>query len=425
MMVLTKIEGYVRKSGWRKLRIFAASALVAAIFLSRYITMASSDLSLIPKSMPIPASYFSLNLMFHPSLNTPWPATPFYGWRAWHALWYDLEPQKGQWQFDHLDKLVSQAQQHNSEMMLIMSYSPPWASSKPSQQADWKPGTAGPVQDVNDWRDYVRTVGTRYKGKIHVYEMWNEPDRPKAWAGDVDGMVQTVREASKILKGIDPSNIIVSPSATTPNGNAWLNDFLNKGGAQYVDVIGYHFYTGRVGAMPPPESMVPLIQNVKNIMTQHGIGDKPLWDTEAGWLGPTKLPDDQQAAYVARSYIVNWAAGADRFYWFQWDIHQGSSIEMVRSDNLTLTPAGKAFITIQAWMNGAVMHRCLTSENHDWVCEFDQHGAWKYIVWNPDSERDFKLAKNWRVSKVTQLDGSTSGINGDSIHIGIRPVLIQ
>jgi hypothetical protein len=401
-------------------------ALIAAsILISAFVALANSENMPTAPTIPIPASYFNLNILFHPYNNVAWPAEPFHGWRVWHALWFDLEPQKGQWKFDHLDKLVGEAQQNNSEMVLIMSYSPAWASSKPQQPADWKPGTAGPLVDINDWRDYVKTVGTRYKGKIHIYEMWNEPDRPKAWVGDMNTMVQMVREAYTILKGIDPTVTIVSPSATFPNGNAWLNDFLSKGGGQYVDVIGYHFYTGRIDDMAPPESVVPLIQKVKSIMTQHGIGDKPLWDTEAGWLGANLFPDNQQAAYVARAFVLNWLAGVSRYYYYAWDNRNGTQIEMVGPDFATPIPAAKSFATIQTWLTGSVLHRCLTSDNHDWVCELDQSGTWKYIVWNTDGDRSFRLAKNWKVSKVTQLDGSVAKIDGDTIHVGISPVLIQ
>ncbi|MGA8035434.1 MAG: endo-1,4-beta-xylanase [Candidatus Acidiferrales bacterium] len=391
-------------------------ALLCAMMLS-----ADSSLTLTPSQSPIPSTYFSMNILFHPNNNVPWPAVPFYGWRAWHALWYDLEPQKGQWQFDHLDKLVAQAQQHNSQLMLILAYSPQWASTQFDPKSDWQAGTAGPLRDMDDWRNYVRTVATRYKGKIHVYEIWNEPDRSHAWLGDMETMLTMVREASKILKEVDPNVTVVSPSPETDKAPAWLNEFLSKGGGQYVDVIGYHFYVQERS----PEAMVPIIQNVRAIMEKNGVGNKPLWDTEAGWLSPNFFPDDQQAAYLARAFVLNWAAGVDRYYWYAWDSHKGSQIEMVRAGNASLTPAAKAFGTIQDWMTGAVMKRCVTSENHNWVCEFTQNGGWKFIVWNTDGDRSFKLAPNWNAKQITKLDGTFTQINSDSVPIGIQPVLIQ
>src|SRR5271168_4108745 len=239
-------------------------------------------------AQPVPASLFAMNYLsnrvpYHPTSTTvvPWPTVPFDGVRIWHALWLDLEPQKGKWDFDHLDAVVNAALQNNSEVMLLLAYTPQWASSNPDPKSDWKPGSSGPLRDMNDWRTYVRTVATRYKGKIHVYEIWNEPDRPEDWTGGVDAMVQMVKEASIILKQVDPSITVVSPSATNPNGLAWLSEFLQRGGGQSVDVIGYHFYVGKPA---PPEDRIERIQKVQALMRQYGVGDKPLWNTETGWI---------------------------------------------------------------------------------------------------------------------------------------------
>jgi hypothetical protein len=411
-----------------KLTIPAILLFAVAIFLCGSFRMinASPDgpMSLTPAQVPIPSTYFNLNILFYPGKDIAWPTVPFNGWRAWHALWFDLEPQKGVWKWDHLDELVNKAQQHNSELMLILSYSPAWASRQPNTVGDWKPGTPGPLNDMNDWRDYVRTVGTRYKGRIHVYEMWNEPDRPKAWVGDMDTMVQMVREASHILKEIDPTITIVSPSATFPRGPGWLDQFLAKGGGDYVDAIGYHFYTGNFNTMGAPEAVVPIIQSIKAVMAKHNV-NKPLWNTEAGWLGPNFFPDDQQVAYITRAFVLNWAAGVSRYYYYAWDNHHDTQIQTVLPDNYTVTPAGNAYGAIESWLSGSTLHRCLTSDNDNWVCELDQAGKWKFIVWNTQAEKPFRLAKNWKVSQVVHLDGSTSNIDGDSVHIGTKPVLIQ
>src|SRR5277367_146673 len=210
--------GWAKRSG-RKVRLVAASALlVTMVLVSGYIAMADSGVYLQPSTDPIPPSYFCLNILFHPLNKVPWPAAPFYGFRAWHALWADLEPQKGNWQFDHLDKLVNDAQQHGTEIDLILAYAPQWASQNPDKDASWQKGTSGPVRDLEDWRHFVRKVGERYQGKIHVYEIWNEPDRPQDWQGDVDTMIRMTREASRILKEIDPSVVIISPSAEQEKG---------------------------------------------------------------------------------------------------------------------------------------------------------------------------------------------------------------
>jgi len=361
--------------------------------------------------------------LFHPLNRVPWPSVPFYGWRLSHAGWPDLEPQKGQWNFALLDKYVGWAQGHHTEILMPLAYTPPWSSTVLNAPSDFPtPGYGGPPSDMEDWRTFVRTVATRYKGRIHMYEIWNEPDRHQSWVGTVDAMVEMVRDASRILKEVDPTITVLSPSPTYGKGLAWMNEFLSKGGGQYVDGIAFHFYTAHTDG---PEAMVPLIQAVKKVMWQNHVGDKPLWDTEAGWLGPAVFPEDQQAAYLARAYVLNWAAQVDRFYWYAWENHHGTQIELVRADNATLTPAGQAFATIQRWMAGASLSQCVASENRDWVCELKNNGADEYIVWNTGGSRDFHLVRDWHVSQYTKLDRSVSRINGDTIPIGTQPVLIQ
>ncbi len=337
----------------------------------------------------------------------------------------DLQPQKDKWHFDLLDKYVSWGQEHNTEIMMLLTYTPRWASSSPDAPSDVpdSPGFAGVPKDMNDWKTFVRTVATRYKGKIHVYEMWNEPDRQKDWIGGTETMVAMVRDASKILKEVDPTITVVGPSPETqPGGVAWLNDFLHKGGGQYVDVIGYHFYVGK----NPPEEAVRIIQQVRTVMQQNGVGNKPLWNTEAGWHEPKPFPSDQlAAAYVARSYILNWAAGVSRFYWYAWDNHNWTSLELTMPDNTTLRPAGRAFGTIQQWLVGATMSKCLSSGNKNWICELKQNGTTQFLVWNTDGDQSFRLSKDWHVTQFTKLDGTVTKITGDSIPIGVQPILIQ
>ena len=237
---------------------------------------------------------------------------------------------------------------------MTLTYTPQRASSTPNVKTAPGLGVSGQPTDMNDWKKYVRTVAERYKGKIHVYEIWNEPDKKESWTGSVDTMVSMVRDASQILKEVDPSITIVSPPPTGPKGVDFLQQFLAKGGGQYVDVIGYHFYV----AENPPEAMAALIQQVKSIMNQNGVGNKPLWNTEAGWYAPKPFPSQELAAgYVARAYVVNWVAGVSRFYWYCWDNHNWTTLELTMPDNTTLRPAGKAFATIQQWMVGASINK--------------------------------------------------------------------
>jgi len=288
----------------------------------------------------IPPSFFGMHI-HRAASTTPWPAVPVGEWRLWDAYvtWPYLEPKRGQFQFNILDKYVALAHEHNTGVLLPLALSPAWASARPLEKSVYQPGSAAEPNNIEDWRVFVRTVATRYKGQIDAYEIWNEPNLPQFCSASVDQVVNLTREASRIIHQVDPHAVVVSPSATETKGVAWLAEFLRKGGGQYVDVIGYHLYVNP----QPPEAMLPLIEQIRQTMVDQGQGAKPIWNTEVNWFSPKPFPSQElAAAYVARSYILNWAAGIQRVYWYAWD-NQAVGVRTTEQDGRTLTPAGRAY----------------------------------------------------------------------------------
>jgi hypothetical protein len=381
---------------------------------------------LVPKQEPIPSGYFAQNILFHPLNHVAWPSVPLGGWRTSHVNWADIQLQKDRWYFDLLDKYVGWSQAHDVEILMPLTYTPRWASATPDAATDVEsgnpPGLSGPPRDMEDWRVFVRTIATRYKGRIHNWEIWNEPNRPQSWTGSVETLVEMTREASIILKEIDPQCTVVSPAPTGGYGVTFLDKFLSRGGGSYVDVIGYHFY---VGHDESPEAMLSLIDKVKTVVEKYGLSSKPLWNTEAGWLGSNLLPQDLQSAYIARAYILNWADGVSHFYWYAWENHRGTEIELVEGDNGTLTPAGKAFATVQAWMTGAVMNRCTSSADGIWMCDLRMKGGVSHILWDTKGNAIFAVPKGWHVSHVDTLNGTRGPLRGKPVAVGSQPILIQ
>jgi hypothetical protein len=377
---------------------------------------------------PVPPSYFAMNILFHP-LNmkyVPWPSAPLGGWRTSHTAWSDLEPERGRWNWDLLDKYVSMSQQHHLEILMPLAYTPRWASSTPDSATDVAPGNpvgvSGAPRDMEEWRNFVRTVATRYKGRIRNWEIWNEPNRPQSWTGTVDQMVDLTREAYTILKSVDPGSTVVSPAPTGTYGLKFFDAFLSKGGGRSADAIGYHFYVGKDA---PPEAMIALIGSVRNTMEKYGLGAKPLWNTEAGWLGPDLLPPDTQAAYLARAFILNWAAGVERFYWYAWENHHGTEIELVGRDNGTLTPAGTALATLETWMTGAVLSRGSATPKNIWTCDLERGNATSHILWSAGGETALPLPPTWQAQYIDSLNSGRTAIRGTSIQLGAQPIWVR
>lgn len=387
--------------------------LIQSVVLSHVI---ASELH--PPTAAIPASYFGLHIhhLNYPVPTTPWPSMTVPEWRLWDAAvrWPELEPNKGQWQFERLDLYVSLAEQHGTHLLLTLGMTPLWASGRTQ--------LAVAPKDVQDWRNYVKTVVTRYKGRIPAYEIWNEPNLPEFWMGTTDQMVTLTKEASEIIRSIDPKAIVVSPSPTADFGITWMTEFMKKGGGQYVDVIGYHFYANP--NTNPPEEILPVIAHVQQVLAENGMSQKAIWNTETGWLAPTKFDsEDLAAGYLARAYILSWAAGIERFYWYAWD-NRSLAIVTYKESEHQVTPAGNAYKIMQQWLVGTKMESCKESADHTWICQLNRGGKKEWIVWNSRGNSRFTVPVEWKVKKVTVLLQDGQALKGLNVDLSPIPMLL-
>lgn len=421
----------------RSLRAFLLGLAIAGIPSS--LLFALPDVAARP-NQKVPLEYFGLH-MHRSATTTAWPAVPFGTWRLMDAYvdWPRLEPEKGRWQFEMLDKYVELAQQHNVRLLLPLAFSPAWASVRPEEPSAYRPGNAAEPRKLDDWRAYVRTVATRYRGRITEYEIWNEPNLKKFYTGNTTQLVALAREAYSILKEVDRSNLLVSPSVTGDGKHLdWLDDYLANGGGNYADVIGYHFYTGP----HPPETMLPLITKVRNIMAKHGLQNKPLWNTESGWLIANDghridpavvafprawepLSMDQAAAYLARALILARGAGLGRYYWYAWD---NEAMGLLEPSTQAVKRAATGYRQTVRWLEGSVLGQCQTSGSI-WLCPIARAERRAWLAWRASGNGRWAVPATMNVIEHETLDGRTEAVNPSGspreVEVGSSPILLK
>ncbi|MGI5869615.1 MAG: hypothetical protein ACOX9C_09270 [Kiritimatiellia bacterium] len=128
--------------------------------------------------------------------------------------WARIEPKPGEWHWETQDRLVALAAKHGIETQPILGFSPSHAISPArrtaqaeaykNRQADaWQISLFGAPEEA-PWRRYVAAMANRYKGKIRLYEVWNEPDLG-FWRGTTDEYLLILRAACEELRRADPS----------------------------------------------------------------------------------------------------------------------------------------------------------------------------------------------------------------------------
>lgn len=412
--------------------ILVSLEVLIALFLGASV-LASTERQHYESNSPVPAQYFGQHIHHTLKANnpTPWPAVKFGTWRLWDAYvqWPLLEPVKGGWDFSKLDQYVSLAEQHGVEILLPLGLSPQWASARPEEKSAYLLGNSAEPKDIEDWRNYVRVVATRYKGRIHYYELWNEVNLPMFYSGSPEKLVILAREMQAILKEVDTSNVVVSPSITGDSSNAkeWLCKYLDAGGGVYSDVIGYHFYV----PTKAPEIIPGFVRDIKVIMTKYGLEKMPLWNTESGWRiantdgtsdegAPStwkRLEPNEAASYVARALILGRESGLERYYWYAWDNGYMGSIE---PKSKSIKPVGVAFGQVYKWMVGSRLGKCVNNLDL-WVCTLNApQGRAAHIAWTTGVERAWIPPYSWKANKVQMLDGQFSELG-----VGAETILTQ
>ena len=390
----------------------------------------------------IPSQYFGMHVhhLIDPFPHTggiiPWPSIDFGAWRLWDAGvgWMDLQPWQDGWRFDKLDAYVEASQARGVELLLPLGNTPRWASARPDEQCPYGFGCAAEPKDIAAWETYVRTVVTRYKGRIRNFEIWNEPHFSEMgssggfFTGSVNTMVELARSAYRIIHQIDPGARVLTPSVVA--NDDMLKVYLKAGGGRWADAVGYHFYAYN------PEELPTRVGRVRALMADQGMAGKAIWNTEAGYhvdnpdfprapLAPPLeiLSAEKSAAYVARSLILGAAAGLERYYWYSWD-----SLEMGLSRRLgsEVNAAGHAYAQTRGWLLGARNVSCATTEKDLWLCRAERSDRAIWFAWAIRGSRWWRLPRDVNATGYTTLAGARAEIGPQrQVEVGVAPILLE
>jgi len=202
------------------------------------------------------------------------------------------------------DNIVELAENHDLEIIARLSNPPAWSRALTNTV-----GPYAPPDDVGDWGDYVHAVVSRYKGRIGVYQLWNEPNVYPEWGErpvDPEGYTELLCEGYRRAKEADPNAVIMSGAlaqtvsldpgpgpATGMNEFVFLQRMYDAGAGACFDILSVNDYMLWSG--PTDRRMRPLNVNfsrpryVRDIMVANGDAHKPIW---FGEMNSNAVPND-------------------------------------------------------------------------------------------------------------------------------------
>jgi polysaccharide biosynthesis protein PslG len=249
------------------------------------------------------------------------------------------DPPRSAWEkYDHI---VDLAEAYDIEIIARLSNPPAW-----SRVAGDDAGPFAPPDDLDAYGDFVEAVVRRYKGRIHTYQIWNEPNIYPEWGErpvNAAEYVELLKVGYTRAKAIDPDVVIVAGALAAtieldrhPHGLTdalFLQQMYDAGAAPYFDVLsmqGYGLWSG-----PHDRRMQPRVINfsrplyIRDVMVRNGDAEKPIWLSEMAWnalppespLAPAygRVSLEQQARYAVLAYErlqSEWPWAGVACYWF-------------------------------------------------------------------------------------------------------------
>ena len=257
-------------------------------------------------------------------------------WIRQEFTWEDIEiSAKGDF-WDHkwdqdawkkYDHIVDLAGEYDVRIIARLSNPPAWTRALTNTI-----GPFAPPDDVRDYGDFVETVVRRYQGRIHHYQLWNEPNIYPEWGNQPvspTGYTALLCEGYRRAKAVDPNIVIISGALAQTIDMTWrdLNDFIflqqmyDAGAGDCFDVMSTNAYSLR--SAPTDHRLQPLLINysrveyIRDVMVRNGDAHKPIWISETNsnavpggaagegimdWGGFGHVSLETQAAWATLAY---------------------------------------------------------------------------------------------------------------------------
>ncbi|MDD5731540.1 MAG: glycosyl hydrolase [Patescibacteria group bacterium] len=352
------------------------------------------------------------------------------GWSREEFIWRDIEPAKGDFQWKDYDEAISQFSSLNISILGVLDYSAPWATSDPNRTDADKY-----MPNIADWQNFVGRVVDRYKGQVHYWQIWNEPNVPVFFKPEPDAgkYLELLKSAHEIIKQKDPGAQVVL-AGTSGVDVGYLEELNNLEAGNFFDVLAVHPYSFDFRS-PPEEKFLKNMKDAQQLSEK--FGGKPIWLTEFGW--PTGniegVSEDIQAKYLARIYLISYQfPNVKKLFWY--DLRNDGDNKNDRENNFGLINKDytkkKSFLAYKNLINileGSQFENAnINGENGFYDFYFIKGGYKIRVVWKINGLDNLTLVDSSIDVKILDFVGAdiTSKKENGSVVVGISdsPVFI-
>lgn len=260
-----------------------------------------------------------------------------FGWVKQNFAWRDIEKEDNSYDWYRPDRIVEQVNDAGLKLLVRLDRHPLWSVQPYLPDEQITPNQ--PPYHYQDFGDFCFALAERYKGRIHAYQVWNEPNLSREWGNRPPNpaeYTELLKLCYENIKAADPEAIVISaglaPTGTQPPDAMPDPDFLqgmyDAGAADYFDVLGLNAPGYKAPPQTSPEEaeieengwgngrwfVFRHVEDMRAIMVANGDADKQVAILETGWIlqqdyHPSYswhgVTEQQQAEYLVGAY--QWA----------------------------------------------------------------------------------------------------------------------
>jgi GH35 family endo-1,4-beta-xylanase len=252
-----------------------------------------------------------------------------FGWIKQNVGWRDVEKYEGlapqDWDWALGDRVVRYAEQYGLKVLFRLDHQPVWTGG-------WN---NGPPRNLDDFGRFCGEMAAHYRGRVHAYQVWNEPNLAREWAGrrpDPAEYVDLLQTCYLAVKSADPEAIVIS-AGLAPTGtdneaampdDKFLRGMYEAGALPYFDMLGLHApgYKAPPELSPDEAASNPEyggqrafafrhVEDMRAIMEEYRDGEKQIAIVEFGWTSDPRpasayhwhaVTEQQKAEYLVRAF---------------------------------------------------------------------------------------------------------------------------
>ena len=241
--------------------------------------------------------------------------------------WMRTEKEEGVYDFSWLDEIVDNLISRGLEPWICLCYGNPIYTdlAKPVFGAVGCPPIAT-ERERNAWVKYTEATVAHFKGRVELYEIWNEPDLAYSWRHcenelfDDNVQLKNAVEygefasaTAQAVKRADKEAKVIGFAIANPRNFAYVDAAMNTGLYKYIDYVSFHVYSCR------DNDRVETVRALDNLVKRYnpslkliqGEGGAQSRSDGKGAMNGYAWSEEKQRKYLLRTLICDMWLGLE------------------------------------------------------------------------------------------------------------------